>query len=124
MIPPPEISCNEHNAHRPITARINYRSKDIPFEYPVPANKITPEKQRVLVIGESLAIYLKPHLTNYNIEWHIVPILRLDFIVKKVKFALNTMNQNTAIHVLVTDFPGHIEKRFDAASRVLKHFCT
>ena len=83
MIPPPKINFNEHNAHRPITARINYRSKDIPFEYPVPANKITPEKQRVLVIGKTLAKHLKPHLNNYEIEWHIVPILRLNLIVKK-----------------------------------------
>ena len=127
--PPPEISFNEHNAHRPTTAKINYRCKDIPFEYPVSANKITPAKQRVLVLGETLPIFLKPHLTNYDIEWHIVPILRLDQIVKKVKFALSTMNQNTTIHVLVTDFSWHqigachIERRFDSASRVLKHFC-
>ena len=42
---------------------------------------------------------------------------------------MNTMNPNTAIHVLISDFSWHpigacqIEKSFDAASRVLKHFC-
>ena len=117
--PPPEISFNEHNAQRPITAKINYRCKDIPFEYSVSENKTTPAKQRVLVLGETLPIFLKPHLSNYNIEWHIVPILRLDQIVSKVKFAVSTMNQDTAIHVLVTDFSWHqvgachIERRLE-----------
>ena len=42
---------------------------------------------------------------------------------------MNTMNPNTAIHVLVSNFSWHqigacqIERSFDAASRVLKHFC-
>ena len=84
---------------------------------------------RVLVLGETLPIFLKTHFSNYDIEWHTVPILRLDQIVSKVKFALSTMNKDTAIHVLVTDFSWHqigacrTEKRFDSANRVLKHFC-
>ena len=81
--PPPEISFNEHNAHRPILANINYRCKELPFEYPVSENKTTPSKQRVLVLGETLSIFLRAYLSNYDIEWHIVPILRLDQIVSK-----------------------------------------